>query len=163
MNTPLKQIALNPLWCYLLQGIFICYERFADSFFGKDFARISQFSTFAAVNVKMKRHIASWIMLAVFVPMLILSSVHVHESSVLLEEDCSGCVQHHCHGHLAELPTTIHSCVLCQFVQFVYVAAATTVLLSLVVLAHHRRYFQKSRITSEKASVFYTRGPPYMA
>ena len=35
------------------------------------------------LNKKMfgtKRHIASWLLLAVFVPMLLLSSVHIHET-----------------------------------------------------------------------------------
>ena len=81
-------------------------------------------TTFAAVNVRRKRNMASWLLLAVFVPMLLLSSLHIHNSSVLAEESCSECVQHNCHGHLGELTTTMHACVLCQFLTMSFVAAA---------------------------------------
>ena len=80
--------------------------------------------TFAAVNVKKKRHIASWMLLAVFVPMLILSSVHIHPTATLIDDDCSECTHHQCHGHLGVLTTTMHDCVLCQFLTLTFVAAA---------------------------------------
>ncbi|MCR4583362.1 MAG: hypothetical protein K5764_07390 [Prevotella sp.] len=79
------------------------------------------------MNINTKRHIASWILLAVFVPMLILSSVHVHHYAELAEDSCMECVQHHCHGHLGQDTTSIHSCVLCQFLSLTFVAAALTV------------------------------------
>ncbi len=82
--------------------------------------------TFAAVNTKMKRHIASWILLAVFLPMLILSSVHIHHNAPASEELCSHCVQHHCNGHLGQLTTSTHSCVICQFLTLSFVAAVAT-------------------------------------
>ena len=66
---------------------------------------------------------ASWLLLAVFVPMLLLSSLHIHNSSALAEGSCSECVQHNCHGHLGELPTTMHACVLCQFLTMSFVSA----------------------------------------
>ena len=74
------------------------------------------------MNVDRKRQIASLVLLAVFLPMLILSSVHVHDSSSLFEETCHECVHHHCHGHLGELTTTLHACVLCQFLTLSFVA-----------------------------------------
>ena len=80
--------------------------------------------TFAAVNVETKRHIASWVLLAVFVPMLLLSSVHIHETGKSIGHECSECVQHHCHGHLGELTSTTHACVLCQFLTLSFVATA---------------------------------------
>lgn len=80
--------------------------------------------TFAAVNVKNKRHIASWLLLAVFVPMLILSSVHVHRLAEIAQD--AECVHHQCHGHLVELTPTMHACVLCQFVSLTYTVAIAT-------------------------------------
>lgn len=74
------------------------------------------------VNVERKRLFVSWALLAVFVPVLVLSSVHVHESAQSLGYECNECVQHHCHGHVAELAKTIHDCVLCQFTTFSFVA-----------------------------------------
>lgn len=75
------------------------------------------------MNVERKRILASWMLLAVLLPMLVLSSVHVHETSKSLDYECNECVQHHCHGHIAELTTTIHDRVLCQFQTFSFVAA----------------------------------------
>jgi Mn2+/Fe2+ NRAMP family transporter len=74
------------------------------------------------MNVDRKRYIASWVLLAVFLPMLILSSVHVHDTGNLSDDECHECVHHHCHGHLGELTTTIHACVLCQFLTLSFVA-----------------------------------------
>lgn len=80
--------------------------------------------TFATVNTMMKRHIASWMLLAVFVPMLLMASVHVHEFTKFDTSSCNECVQHHCHGHLVELTASMHTCLLCQFLTLTFVAAA---------------------------------------
>lgn len=79
------------------------------------------------MNARMKRHIASWGLLAVFVPMLILSSLHTHNPSTDFAGECNECVQHHCHGHLTQDGDGIHDCVLCQFLALSFVAAATIV------------------------------------
>ncbi|MCR4583825.1 MAG: hypothetical protein K5764_09805 [Prevotella sp.] len=79
------------------------------------------------MNINTKRHIASWVLLAVFVPMLILSSVHVHHSASEAATACMECVQHHCHGHLGQDAPSMHNCVLCQFLSLTFVAAAFTV------------------------------------
>ena len=81
------------------------------------------------MNVDKRRQIAAWVLLAVFLPMLILSSVHVHESDGLHADECNECVHHHCHGHLGELTTTLHACVLCQFLTMSFV---TTSILAVV-------------------------------
>ena len=75
------------------------------------------------MKMERKRQLASWALLALFLPMLVLSSFHVHETTKSLDYECNECVQHHCHGHIAELSTTIHDCVLCQFQTFSFVAA----------------------------------------
>ena len=62
-------------------------------------------------------------MLAVFVPMLVLSSLHVHRHIGGSHEDCTECVDHHCHGHLGQLATNSHQCVLCQFLTLSFVSA----------------------------------------
>ena len=76
-----------------------------------------------AVNLKTKRLFASWLLLAVFVPMVVLSSLHVHEAETVSRDNCKECVAHHHHGHLGELTTTIHACVICQFQTFSFVSA----------------------------------------
>ena len=87
---------------------------------------------FAPVNSKTKRHIAAWVLLAVFVPMLLLSSVHIHPHTALLADSCTECVHHHCDGHLGQQSVVHHDCVLCQFLTLPaqFVAVATIVIVS---------------------------------
>lgn len=78
-----------------------------------------------------KRHIASWVLLAVYLPMLLLSSLHIHETSDVHEAECAECVHHQCHGHLAQLSDGMHQCVSCQFLTLSYVATPTWTLFCL--------------------------------
>lgn len=82
------------------------------------------FCNFAAMNVKTKRQIASWVLLAVYLPMLFVSLFHIHETSLDDGTTCVECVQHQCHGHLTQLSDGMHQCVLCQFLTLSYVATA---------------------------------------
>ncbi len=81
------------------------------------------------MNTKTKRHIAAWMLLAVFVPMLFLSSVHVHRYSNSLVDECNECVQHHCHGHLGQQTASLHECLLCQFLSLPMLAVAVATLI----------------------------------
>ena len=113
------------------------------------------------MNVRTKRHIASWVLLVVFLPMLILSSVHVHETPESIGSECSGCVQHHCHGHIGELTTSMHACVLCQFLTMSFVAAAVFT----VVLFHKANEIhfaqRRSDILLEACGINKLRAPPF--
>ncbi|MCR4854344.1 MAG: hypothetical protein K5893_12225 [Prevotella sp.] len=86
--------------------------------------------------MKTKRYIASWVLLAVFVPMLVISSIHIHYGKAV-ESSCVECIHHHCGGHVGQHTASIHNCVLCQFLtlQFLAVAVATVVY-----------YYKKSKI-----------------
>ena len=75
-----------------------------------------------------KRHIASWVLLAVYLPMLIFSSLHIHEVTDASETACAECLHHQCQGHLTQLSGDIHQCVLCQFLTLSYIATATKAL-----------------------------------
>lgn len=79
--------------------------------------------TFAAVKQEKGRHIASWLLLAVFVPMLLLSSVHIHEIGETIKTECADCVHHSCHGHMTVTPHWVHDCALCQFLTLPMLAA----------------------------------------
>jgi len=84
--------------------------------------------TFAGVKLEIRRHIASWLLLAVFLPMLVLSSLHVHnEGAEAAAVECADCVHHSCHGHLAQTASWSHDCVICQFLTLTFIAAATVV------------------------------------
>ena len=75
----------------------------------------------------MKRHIASWMLLAVYVPMLVFSSLHVHRSHYSADAECAECVAHQCHGHIAQTDVSPDDCVLCQFLSLTFTAAAIAV------------------------------------
>ena len=73
-----------------------------------------------------QRRFSAWMLLAVFVPMLLLSSFHVHEQASLAGASCTACVDHHCGGHLDQQTLHLHDCVLCQFVSLPYLWAIAT-------------------------------------
>ncbi|MBR4729239.1 MAG: hypothetical protein IK075_03155 [Prevotella sp.] len=108
-----------------------------------------------------KRHIASWMLLAVFVPMLVLSSLHVHKaSSSVAETECSDCVHHNCHGHLAQTTIAIHDCVLCQFLTLKMLAVA---IVAVTLYIHVCRIYYAQPLRSDYAAccgIIVTRGPP---
>lgn len=71
------------------------------------------------------------LLMAVFVPLLLLSSMHHHPAVVSDETVCVECVHHTPHnGHLSAQATAIHDCVLCQFQSIVYLTTSVVVLLS---------------------------------
>jgi hypothetical protein len=76
----------------------------------------------------MKRHISSVVLLAVFLPMLILSSIHVHHSVHQQEKECEECVHHIPHsGHIGVQTTCSFDCVLCQFLSLPFLMAAAVI------------------------------------
>jgi hypothetical protein len=78
---------------------------------------------------RLKRILAARLLLAVFLPMLLLTSLHRHDFAQLSHEDCEACVNHVSHsGHLSTAAFSLHDCVICQFTGISYVAAAAVML-----------------------------------
>lgn len=66
-------------------------------------------------------------LLAVYLPMLLLASLHVHDvEATAVEQECTDCVHHNCHGHLTASAFSMHECVLCQFLSLTFTAAKVT-------------------------------------
>lgn len=86
------------------------------------------FRNFAAMNANTKRKIASWILLAVFLPMLVFASLHVHGEAHYEDETCSACAHHQCDGHLSQYAGSYHECVLCHFLSLPMLAVAVATL-----------------------------------
>lgn len=42
--------------------------------------------------------------------------------------ECKDCVHHSCHGHLTQMATWTHDCLLCQFLTLTFVATAAVTL-----------------------------------
>ena len=73
-------------------------------------------------ELKRRRQLFARILLSVFVPMMMLSAVHVHEEASHFE--CEQCAQHISHaGHLSAASSHDYNCVLCQFLTLPFVPA----------------------------------------
>lgn len=76
------------------------------------------------MRLRTKQRVASWVLLAVYLPMLLLASLHVHDvAEAAVEQECADCVHHSCHGHLTASDFSVHECVLCQFLSLTFTAA----------------------------------------
>ncbi len=62
-----------------------------------------------------RRRISAWVLLAIFVLILIVSSLHIHQSGTAVDDSSIECVHNHCGGHLNQQTVSLHDCVLCQF------------------------------------------------
>jgi len=114
-------------------------------------------------RMKQRRRWAAWVLLAVFVPMLMMSSLHHHNAPGALQTVCPQCLHHiHHSGHLAAEQAGIDNCVLCQFQSLPFVAAVV-IELGLVV----RRFccpliLSESACLSVYSGIPATRAPPYI-
>ena len=78
------------------------------------------------------RHIAGLILLAVYLPILLVASLHTHTDSPFNTAECPQCESHQdCPGHITDAKITLHECVLCQFLTLPYMSA--TVLVAVIV------------------------------
>lgn len=68
----------------------------------------------------LQRNIASIILLASYLPMATLSSLHVHYDTVDAEDSCG-----HCEGHFENLHRHHHDCPYCIFLSLNYIVQQT--------------------------------------
>ena len=87
------------------------------------------------MGIKSKRQTTARMLLAVFVPMLLLTSLHTHHEARTTGDDCYQCAHHQPHsGHLSAVQSVVHDCLLCQLASVPYISA-TVLLLVLPVRA----------------------------
>lgn len=117
--------------------------------------------TFAAMKLENRRHIASWLLLAVFVPMLVISSFHIHEDGAeAAVTKCTDCQHHSCHGHLTQMATWTHDCVLCQFLTLTFVATTAVTLLIIHKVVSSRIDAQRRNVCVAHSGIVGLRAPP---
>ena len=110
-----------------------------------------------------KRHIASWLLLAVFVPMLVLSSLHIHSGVADHSIECVDCATHTPHGgHLSGSTLHVDTCVLCQFLAITFLAAAVLAVLPLQRLTTYLSITSVHCVTSEACGYKSVRAPPFV-
>ena len=77
-------------------------------------------------TMKAKRVLFSRLMLAVFLPVLLLSVLHIHDGAYAEGDSCTECVKHIPHaGHLSINANHYVDCVLCQFTSLSFLEAVT--------------------------------------
>ena len=67
--------------------------------------------------------VPAWVLLSVWMPMLLISALHIH-SDVQPAVDCNQCVQHvHHSGHITQGGSSIDDCVICHILHQPFIAA----------------------------------------
>ena len=75
-----------------------------------------------------RRYYSSLVLLAVFLPMLLLASFHVHPEAQIEGDYCKECVHHLPHaGHFSSQTFCSFDCVLCQFLTLPFLLAPAVV------------------------------------
>lgn len=88
------------------------------------------FITFALMKRDTKRQFAAWTLLALFLTMLFLSSVHIHPSLEQTDTHCAECIHHQPHhSHLFSATISIHDCILCQVFHLTFLFAIPLLIL----------------------------------
>ena len=111
----------------------------------------------------MRRHIAALFLLAVFLPMLTLSSLHIHETVQTADtEECTVCADHKCAGHVTQLPMQMHQCVLCQFLSLVSTPATVLLVIVPASIIIAQSYRNQRFVSSDACRIKSTRAPPFV-
>jgi hypothetical protein len=73
------------------------------------------------MQIDKRRHISSYILLAVIVPMMLMSWLHVHDEDAHSGTvDCIDCLHHVHHSHISTYDAELGTCLLCQFLTIAY-------------------------------------------
>jgi hypothetical protein len=110
-----------------------------------------------------RRNIAAWALLSVFVPMMMLSAVHIHQPAVDETASCVECAQHVNHpGHFTSAVEHLDDCVLCQFLSLAYTPAAVIQAVTFVALTTMVSIAGTQMVASEAGHRQSPRAPPFM-
>lgn len=70
------------------------------------------------------RHIAPYILMAAYLPLLVTLSFHTHADEHSADNECAECLHHiHHKAHLAESVANAHDCIYCQLASSSYMGA----------------------------------------
>ncbi len=115
------------------------------------------------MNVRVRRKIAAFVLLTVYLSMLLVASLHVHAKAFHAITDCEQCVHHQVHnGHLTANDGGQHVCLLCQFLTLSYTAVVVATVLYYTNVRKIRYLapdFQTERISR---GVVGLRAPPFL-
>lgn len=113
------------------------------------------------MQLRKKRQWSARLLLCVFVPMLMLASVHVHQQEDSVSADCYECLHHLQHSaHLSSASITIDNCPLCHFLTTPYVAATTVFMALVVAIVGRSGSLSPSHVVAASRDVVSLRAPP---
>ena len=93
--------------------------------------------------------------------MLVFSSLHVHENGAAAAvTGCADCIHYNCHGHLTQMTTWTHDCVLCQFLTLTFVTTAAVILLIITKVVSSRIGAQRRNVCVAHSGIVGLRAPP---
>lgn len=114
------------------------------------------------MKAKTKRTLSAWLLLSVFVSMMLVTDLHRHQPVAATTTDCVDCAHHVHHGHLTSASTSLHECLLCQFIGFSYLAAATLIIALPFCTTPATVFTQASFCSQNVGNRQSTRAPPYV-
>lgn len=114
-------------------------------------------------KIELKRKVSAWILLSVFIPMLIASSLHIHGEETSSLTICHECINHIPHsGHLFADQMGVHSCILCQFLSIVFLAASAITISIIFSFLFERNSFIPPFCQSFQGDNTSGRAPPFL-
>ena len=116
------------------------------------------------MNVKRKQIRAARVLLAVYLPLLLLTMLHVHRPAAYVEDVCAQCVHHEPHaGHISSHTPSLHECVVCQLTTLQYIAPAAVVFAVLLVVNSGNVLGRVRRVPVVSIACRLSRAPPFLA
>lgn len=115
------------------------------------------------MKASVKRKYSAWLLLLVFVPMMVLTSLHVHDYEETAVNQCEQCAHHIRHaGHLNAISNHSFDCPFCQFASLPYVAPiAAAVAVAFIVI--NKVYINNVyRVCAGVCDLKSTRAPPFL-
>lgn len=113
------------------------------------------------MSLKIRTRLFAWILLSVFVPMMVMLSLHHHEAHHDHETACVECAHHLPHaGHLSSEQETFHDCVLCQFYGVPYLLSSLVQMPSPSCFETVTRIAPCTGIVKSEGYAIPQRGPP---
>ena len=111
-------------------------------------------------GIEWKRIWMSRILLAVFVPMLMLSVFHIHTEGLTDDIGCNECMHHVRHSHFSTADFCSLQCVQCQFQTLPFIVAGLTVICIPLAAQGHITSSVCHRVIARTAEVISLRAPP---
>lgn len=113
------------------------------------------------MKIELKRQLYAWLLLSVFVPMMAVAALHVHDDYSDAQTTCAECVHHQAHhGHLSGATGHLHDCVLCQLLNVSFLVASFVLLHILTAIHRSGNACPVEFVRTYAGGVFGSRAPP---